>query len=57
MTHTLLLHDRLAPPKNHDAYVEVLDPRPRDGCIKVFDVALRADRYIELGKLTGASST
>lgn len=51
MTHTLLLHDRLAPPKNHDAYVEVLDPRPRDGCIKVFDVALRADRYVELARL------
>lgn len=52
MTHTLLLHDRLASPKNHDAYLEVLDPHPRDGCIKVFDVAMRADRYIEVKKLT-----
>jgi putative transposase len=52
MTHTLLLHDRLAPPKNHNAYLEVLDPRPRDGCVKVFDVAKRADRYVEVATLT-----
>ncbi|WP_430226905.1 Mu transposase C-terminal domain-containing protein [Paraburkholderia tropica] len=48
MKHTLLLHDRLAPPKNHKAYLEVLDPNPRDGCIKVFDAAERKDRYVEM---------
>jgi putative transposase len=52
MTHTLLLHDRLAPPKNHDAYLEVLDPRPRNGCIKVFDSEKRMDRYAEVAALT-----
>ncbi|MNU49555.1 Integrase core domain protein [compost metagenome] len=52
MTHTLLLNDRLAPPKNHEAYLEVLDPRPRDGCVKVFDASLREDRYVELATLT-----
>jgi len=52
MTHTLLLNDRLAPPKNHDAYLEVLDPRPRDGCIKVFDAEKRIDRYVEVVALT-----
>ena len=50
MIHTLLLHDRLASPTNAAAYVEVIDPRPRDGHIKVFDSAARADRYIELKK-------
>ncbi|CAJ0699111.1 integrase catalytic domain-containing protein [Ralstonia wenshanensis] len=44
----LLLHDRLAPPKNHDAFWEVLDAQPRGGCIKVFDAAERADRYIKV---------
>lgn len=52
MTHTLLLHDRLAPPKNHDAFLEVLDPRPRNGCIKVFDATKRMDRYVEVALLT-----
>ncbi|MGC3962659.1 MAG: Mu transposase C-terminal domain-containing protein [Rhodocyclaceae bacterium] len=52
MTHTLLLHDRLAPPKNHDAFLEVLDPRPRNGCIKVFDATKRMDRYVEVAALT-----
>lgn len=51
MNRSLFLHDRLAPPRNHDAYLEVLDPHPRGGCIKVFDVAERADRYIELAKI------
>ncbi|NKB13742.1 integrase [Ralstonia solanacearum] len=44
----LLLHDRLAPPKNHDAFWEVLDAQPRGGCIKVFDAAERVDRYIKV---------
>lgn len=48
MIPTLLLHDRLAPPKNHDAFWEVLDAQPRGGCIKVFDAAERADRYIKV---------
>ena len=39
MTRTLLLHDRFAPPKNHSAYLEVLDPKPRGGCLKVFDAS------------------
>ena len=51
MTHILLLKDRLVPPKNHDAYLEVLDPRPRDGCIKVFDATKRIDRYVEVAVL------
>lgn len=51
MTRTLLQHDRLAPPKNHDAYLEVLDPNPRGGCIKVFDVEKREDRYIEMADI------
>jgi putative transposase len=46
MTRTLLLHDRLVPPRNHDAYLEVIDPSPRGGCIKVFDAAERKDRYV-----------
>lgn len=52
MMHTLFLNDRLAPPMNHDAYLEVLDPRPRDGCVKVFDAAKREDRYVEVATLT-----
>ncbi|MGF6596308.1 putative transposase [Paraburkholderia sp. GAS448] len=48
MNRALLLHDRLAPPRNHNAYLEVLDPNPRGGCIKVFDVAERKDRYVEM---------
>lgn len=51
MTRTLLVHDRLAPPKNHNAYLEVLDPNPRGGCIKVFDASGRKDRYIEIASL------
>lgn len=57
MMHKLLLNDRLAPPKNHEAYLEVLDPRPRDGCVKVFDASLREDRYVELATLTAALYT
>ncbi|MCD5329368.1 Mu transposase C-terminal domain-containing protein [Chromobacterium piscinae] len=52
MMHTLFQNDRLAPPMNLDAYLEVLDPRPRDGCVKVFDAAKRADRYVEVATLT-----
>ncbi|MDR5794520.1 integrase [Caballeronia sp. LZ008] len=61
MTRTLLLHDRLAPPGNHDAYLEILDPKPRDGHVKVFDADKLEDRYVsvttvlsdlDVGKLT-----
>lgn len=51
MTPTLLLHDRLASPTNHDAYLEVLDTRPHKGYIKVFDTSRREDKYIELERL------
>ena len=51
MTHALLLHDRLAPPNNHEAYLEVLDPHPRRGCIKVFDAEKREDRYVDAHRL------
>ncbi len=51
MNRALLLHDRLAPPRNHDAYLEVLDPNPRGGCVKVFDVAERKDRYVEMADI------
>lgn len=51
MTHTLRLHDRLASPQNHEAYLEVLDPHPRGGCIKVFDAQMREDRYIQVERL------
>lgn len=51
MNRSLLLHDRLAPPRNHDAYLEVLDPHPHAGCIKVFDAEKRADRYIEIASI------
>jgi putative transposase len=51
MTHTLLLHDRLAPPGNHYAYLEVLDPKPRAGGIKVFDADRREDRYVEVASI------
>nr|CUV27141.1 protein of unknown function [Ralstonia solanacearum] len=44
----LLLRDRLAPPKIHDAFWEVLDAQPRGACIKVFDAAERTDRYIKV---------
>lgn len=44
----LLLRDRLAPSKNHVACWEVLDTQPRGGCIKVFDAAELADRYIKV---------
>jgi putative transposase len=52
MTRTLLINDRLAPPENHEAYLEVLDPHPRSGCIKVFDAEKRQDRYIKVTRLT-----
>jgi putative transposase len=48
MNRKLLLHGRLAPPRNHDAYLEVLNANPRGGCIKVFDAAERKDRYVEM---------
>ncbi|NPT39633.1 Mu transposase C-terminal domain-containing protein [Paraburkholderia xenovorans] len=51
MNRALLLHDRLAPPRNHDAYLEVLDPKPRGGCVKVFDAAERKDRYVEMADI------
>lgn len=51
MNRSLLLHDRLVPPKNHDAYLEVLDPHPRGGCIKVFDAEKREDRYIKIEEI------
>lgn len=52
MTRTLMLHDRIAPPLNREAYLEVLDPKPRGGCIKVFDVEHRVERYIEVANVT-----
>lgn len=51
MTRALLLHDRLAPAKNYNAYLEVLDPQPHGGCIKVFDAQKREDRYIEIAHI------
>lgn len=51
MMHTLLARDRLASPKNRDAYFEILDPHPRNGCIKVFDAEKRADRYLEVERI------
>lgn len=51
MTHTLLQRDRLAPPKNHAAYLEVLDPHPRAGYIKVFDAEKREERYVDAQRL------
>lgn len=54
MNRALLLHDRLAPPRNHDAYLEVLDPNPRGGCVKVFDAAERKDRYVEMADILSA---
>lgn len=51
MIPTLCLRDRLAPPGNHDAYKEVLDPHPHGGCIKVFDSTERQDRYIPISEI------
>lgn len=51
MSRTLLLHDRFAPPGNPDAYLEVLDPHPREGLIKVFDASLRTDKYVKVSPL------
>ncbi|KAI3594352.1 hypothetical protein D9X30_0584 [Cupriavidus sp. U2] len=51
MIRSLLARDRLAPPGNHDAYLEVLDPHPRSGCIKVFDASKREDRYMEMASI------
>ncbi|OLL33748.1 integrase [Burkholderia sp. SRS-W-2-2016] len=51
MITTLQLRDRLAPPRNHDAYMEVLDPHPHGGCIKVFDSTERQDRYIPIAQI------
>jgi putative transposase len=47
MSRTLLLHDRFAPPANPDAYIEVLDPHPHAGCIRVFDAGTRQDKYVK----------
>ncbi|SCK11658.1 integrase [Vogesella sp. LIG4] len=52
MTRTLMLHDKIAPPLNREAYLEVLDPKPRGGCIKVFDAEYRVERYIEVANVT-----
>lgn len=51
MITTLQLRDRLAPSRNHDAYMEVLDPHPHGGCIKVFDSTERQDRYIPIAEI------
>lgn len=51
MMRDLRLHDRLAQPNNHQSFLEVLDPYPHNGCIKVFDADKREDRYIETSKL------
>lgn len=51
MNRTVLLNDRLAPPGNPNAYLEVLDPHPRGGCIKVFDAGTREDKYIETSRI------
>ncbi|EEA03724.1 hypothetical protein BH160DRAFT_1021 [Burkholderia sp. H160] len=51
MMRALLRHDRLVPPGNPDAYLEVIDPSPRAGSIKVFDAQLRADRYIDMASV------
>jgi putative transposase len=48
MIRALLLHDRLAPPKNYNVYLEVIDPQLHGGCLKVFDSQKREDRYIEI---------
>jgi putative transposase len=48
MNGSLRLGDRLAPPRNHEAYLEVLDATPRGGSVKVFDSAQQTDRYIKL---------
>jgi len=51
MTARLLIGDRLSPPGKRELYLEVLDLRLHDGCIKVFDVERREDRYLELKTL------
>lgn len=47
MMHTLLANDRLAAPGKPDVYLEVIDPYPRRGSIKVFDAEKREDKYVE----------
>lgn len=50
MSRSLLLGDRLAPPDKPQAFLEVIDPHPRSGFIKVFDSEKREERYIDTDK-------
>ncbi|WP_044530185.1 integrase [Herbaspirillum sp. B65] len=52
MIRTLLIHDRLADPKNHQHYLEVVDPHLHGGCIKVFDPEKKEDCYVEMTKVS-----
>jgi putative transposase len=51
MNRALLLHDRIAPPRNRNAYWEVIDLTLRDGFIKIFDAEKRNDRYEKLADI------
>lgn len=51
MIRTLRLHDKVASLLKPDAYLEVLDAKPKKGWIKVFDAEKHEERYVEALKL------
>lgn len=51
MSRTLRLHDKVASLQKPDAYLEVLDTKPKKGWIKVFDAEKHEERYVEALKL------
>ena len=54
MIRTLRLNDKIASASTPDAYLEVLDPKPKNGCIKVFDAVQCKEHYVEVSKLQSA---
>ncbi|WP_145985907.1 hypothetical protein [Aquitalea magnusonii] len=54
MIRTLRLHDKVASLQKPDAYLEVLDAKPKKGWIKVFDAEQHVERYVEAVKLQSA---
>ncbi len=54
MNHFLLIHDKIAPANEPDAYLEILDGKAKNGWIKVFDAVQHKEHYVEVSKLQSA---
>jgi len=54
MSKRLLENDQLLAPGKEKPTWQVIDPKPRNGCIKLFDYEKNLDRYVELSTVNSA---